>query len=164
VACPRCRTDNPPSHRFCVDCGQALPTSCPRCGFAPEPGARFCGGCGQAIGPAAAVERFASPAFLALADLEPDDPAWQALDPPQRRRPIQEAVRNLLLTESRRQPVVLIVEDLQRIDEETQALLDSLVERLPGSRLLIVVAYRPEYRHAWGALPSRARLARSSRR
>jgi len=91
------------------------------------------------------------PAFLALADLEPDDPAWQALDPPQRRRRIQEAVRNLLLTESRRQPVVLIVEDLQRIDEETQALLDSLVERLPGSRLLIVVAYRPEYRHAWGS-------------
>ena len=61
MACPRCRTDNPPSHRFCVEYGQALPTSCPRCGFAPEPGARFCGGCGQAIGPAAAVERFASP-------------------------------------------------------------------------------------------------------
>jgi tetratricopeptide (TPR) repeat protein len=91
------------------------------------------------------------PAFLALADLEPDDPAWRALDPPQRRRRIQEAVRNLLLAESRRQPVVLIVEDLQRIDEETQALLDSLVERLQGSRLLILVAYRPEYRHGWGS-------------
>ena len=81
----------------------------------------------------------ALPALLALADLEPEDAAWRALDPPQRRRRIQDAVRNVLLAESRRQPVVLVVEDLQRIDEETQALLDGLVDRLPGTRLLILV-------------------------
>jgi class 3 adenylate cyclase/tetratricopeptide (TPR) repeat protein len=92
----------------------------------------------------------AVPALLALADLEPDDPAWRGLDPPQRRRRIQEAVRSVLLAESRRQPVVLVVEDLQRIDEETQALLDSLVDRLPGARLLLLVTYRPEYHHQWG--------------
>ena len=50
VACPRCRTENPSSHRFCVECGQALPSACPRCGFVRDPGARFCGGCGQPIG------------------------------------------------------------------------------------------------------------------
>jgi class 3 adenylate cyclase/tetratricopeptide (TPR) repeat protein len=93
----------------------------------------------------------AVPALLALADLEPDDPAWRALEPPQRRRLIQDAVASVILAESRRQPVTLIIEDLQRIDEETQALLDRLVERLPGVRLLIVVAYRPEYRHHWGS-------------
>lgn len=98
------------------------------------------------------------PALLALADLEPDDPAWRALDPPQRRRRIQEAVRSVLLAESRRQPVVLVVEDLQRIDEETQALLDSLVDRLQGTRLLILVAYRPEYRHQWGSKPGYAQI------
>jgi class 3 adenylate cyclase len=93
----------------------------------------------------------AVPALLALADLEPDDPAWRALDPPQRRRRIQEAVASLVLAESRRQPVVLIIEDLQRIDEETQTLLDRLVERLAGARVLLVVAYRPEYRHHWAS-------------
>src|SRR5216683_1122427 len=93
------------------------------------------------------------PALHALADLEPEDPAWGQLDPPQRRRRIQDAVRNLLLAETRRQPVVLIVEDPQRIDEETQTLLDGLVDRLPGTRLLILVAYRPEYQHAWGTRP-----------
>jgi tetratricopeptide (TPR) repeat protein len=92
------------------------------------------------------------------ADLEPDDPAWRQLDPPQRRRRIQDAVRNLLLAETRRQPVVLIVEDLQRIDEETQALLDGLVDRLPGTRLLILVAYRPEYQHAWGTRPGYSQI------
>ncbi|HWN16125.1 MAG TPA: AAA family ATPase, partial [Candidatus Dormibacteraeota bacterium] len=98
------------------------------------------------------------PALHALADLEPDDPAWRQLDPPQHRRRIQDAVRNLLLAETRRQPVVLIVEDLQRIDEETQALLDGLVDRLPGTRLLILVAYRPEYQHAWGTRPGYSQI------
>jgi predicted ATPase len=98
------------------------------------------------------------PALHALADLEPDDPAWRQLDPPQRRRRIQDAVRNLLLAEARRQPVVLIVEDLQRIDEETQALLDGVVDRLPGTRLLILVAYRPEYQHAWGTRPGYSQI------
>ena len=51
------------------------------------------------------------------------------------------------------QPVVFVVEDLQRIDEETQALLDNLVDRLQGARLLILVAYRPEYQHQWGSKP-----------
>jgi class 3 adenylate cyclase/tetratricopeptide (TPR) repeat protein len=98
------------------------------------------------------------PALLALADQESDDPAWRSLDPPQRRRRIQDAVRSLLLVESRRQPVVLVVEDLQRIDEETQALLDSLVDRLRGTRLFILVAYRPEYEHLWMSKPDYAQL------
>jgi class 3 adenylate cyclase/tetratricopeptide (TPR) repeat protein len=100
----------------------------------------------------------ALPALLALADLEPEDEAWRALDPPQRRRRIQEAVRNVVLAESRRQPVVFVVEDLQRIDEETQALLDSLVDRLQGTRLLLLVAYRPEYQHQWGSKPGYAQI------
>jgi class 3 adenylate cyclase/tetratricopeptide (TPR) repeat protein len=98
------------------------------------------------------------PALLALADQESDDPGWRSLDPPQRRRRIQDAVRSLLLVESRRQPVVLVVEDLQRIDEETQALLESLVDRLCGSRLFILVAYRPEYEHRWMSKPDYAQL------
>jgi tetratricopeptide (TPR) repeat protein len=100
----------------------------------------------------------ALPALLALADLESDDPEWRGLDPPQRRRRIQESVRNMLLVESRRQPVVLVVEDLQRIDEETQTLLDNLVDRLQGARMLILVSYRPEYRHGWGSKPAYAQI------
>src|SRR4029434_2929708 len=37
------------------------------------------------------------------------------------------------------------------IDAETQALLNSLVESLPTSRLLLLVNYRPEYQHGWGS-------------
>ena len=44
----------------------------------------------------------------------------------------------------------MVFEDLHWIDAETQALLDRLVESLPAARLLLLVNYRPEYRHDWG--------------
>jgi class 3 adenylate cyclase/tetratricopeptide (TPR) repeat protein len=90
------------------------------------------------------------PAFLALLDVPVDDPQWQALDPPERRQRTLDAVKRLLLRESQVQPLGLILEDLHWIDSETQALLDSLVESLPTARLLLLVNYRPEYRHEWG--------------
>jgi predicted ATPase len=57
----------------------------------------------------------------------------------------------VLLRESQGQPLLLVFEDLHWIDAETQALLDSLVESLPTARLLLLVNYRPEYRHGWGS-------------
>ena len=92
-----------------------------------------------------------SPALLALLDVPVEDRDWQALDPPQRRRHTHEAVRRLLLRESQRQPLCLVFEDLHWIDAETQAVLDGLVESLPAARLLLLVNYRPEYRHPWGS-------------
>lgn len=89
------------------------------------------------------------PAFLALLDVPVDDPAWQALDPSQRRQQTLGAVKRLLLRESHVQPLILLFEDLHWIDSETQAMLESLVESLPTSRLLLLVNYRPEYQHGW---------------
>jgi class 3 adenylate cyclase/tetratricopeptide (TPR) repeat protein len=89
------------------------------------------------------------PALLALLDVPVDDPAWDVLDPPQRRNRTLDALKRLLLRESQEQPLLLVVEDLHWIDTETQALLDSLVESLPAARLLLLVNYRPEYEHAW---------------
>jgi predicted ATPase len=91
------------------------------------------------------------PALLTLLDVPVDDARWVALDPGQRRRRTLDAVRQLLLREAREQPLVLIFEDLHWIDGETQTFLDSLVESLPASRLLLLVSYRPEYSHAWGS-------------
>ena len=89
------------------------------------------------------------PAFLALLDVPVDDPAWQALDPSQRRQQTLGAVKRLLLRENQVQPLILLFEDLHWIDSETQAMLESLVESLPTSRLLLLVNYRPEYQHGW---------------
>jgi class 3 adenylate cyclase/tetratricopeptide (TPR) repeat protein len=90
------------------------------------------------------------PALLSLLDVPTEDPQWETLDPPQRRRRTLEAVKRLLLRESQVQPLLVVVEDLHWIDSETQALLDGLVESLPAARLLLLVNYRPEYQHQWG--------------
>ena len=90
------------------------------------------------------------PALLSLLDVPTDDGQWPTLDPPQRRRRTLDAVKRLLLRESQTQPLLVVFEDLHWIDSATQALLDGLVESLPSARLLLLVSYRPEYRHPWG--------------
>jgi tetratricopeptide (TPR) repeat protein len=91
------------------------------------------------------------PALHSLLDLPTEDPSWEKLDPPQRRRYTQDAIKRLLLRETQAQPLLLVFEDLHWIDSETQALLDGIVESLPAARLLLVVNYRPEYGHHWGS-------------
>jgi hypothetical protein len=90
-------------------------------------------------------------AVLALLDTLPEDSPFRALEPPDRRRRTLQAIKALLLRESRVQPLVLVFEDLHWIDGETQAILDSLLDSLPAVPILLLVNYRPEYQHAWGS-------------
>ena len=92
----------------------------------------------------------ALPAFLALLDVPVEDRRWEVLDPPQRRQRTIDTLRRLLLRESQLQPLLVVFEDLHWVDAETQAVLDRLVESLPTAQLLLLVNYRPEYRHGWG--------------
>jgi class 3 adenylate cyclase/tetratricopeptide (TPR) repeat protein len=89
--------------------------------------------------------------LLALFDVPVHDAGWDALDPPQRRQRILDAVKRLLLRESQVQPLLLVVADLHWIDSESQALLDALIESLPTARILLIVDYRPEYQHNWAS-------------
>jgi hypothetical protein len=91
------------------------------------------------------------PALLWLLDVPVEDAQGQQLDPNQRRQRTLDSVKRLLLRESHVQPLLVLFEDLHWIDAETQALLDGLVESLPTTRLLLLVNYRPEYRHGWGS-------------
>ena len=91
------------------------------------------------------------PALLALLDVGVEDQEWQRLHPTQRRSRTQDACKRLLLRESQVQPLVLIFEDLHWIDSETQAFLNSLIESLPTSRILLLVNFRPEYQSSWGS-------------
>ena len=97
-----------------------------------------------------ALEPMLSPLF-ALLDVPVTDATWEALDPSQRRQRTLDAVKRVLLRESQVQPLLLIFEDLHWIDTETQSLLDGLIESLPTNRVMLLVNYRPEYRHLWGS-------------
>ena len=106
----------------------------------------------KVVGQVLALDRELSPivpALLSLFDVPVEDPQWQSLNPRQRRERTLEAVRFLLLRESQVQPLCIVFEDLHWIDSETQAFLDGLILSLPAARVLLLVNYRQEYRHAW---------------
>jgi predicted ATPase/class 3 adenylate cyclase len=73
------------------------------------------------------------------------------MDPQIRRRRTLDAIKRILLRESINQPLIVIFEDLHWIDSETQALLNLLVDAIANARILLLVNYRPEYRHEWGS-------------
>jgi predicted ATPase len=72
------------------------------------------------------------------------------MDPQIRRLRTFDAIRRLLVRASEDQPVELIIEDLQWLDSETEAFLDYLCESVADTRILLLVNFRPEYRHDWG--------------
>src|SRR5262245_49309202 len=112
----------------------------------------------KVLGRVLALDRALEPLLLALLDVPVEDPTWQNLDPPQRRRLTLDAVKRVLLRESQVQPLLVVFEDLHWIDGETQALLDSLVESLGSARLLLLVNYRSEYEHRWASKTAYSQL------
>jgi class 3 adenylate cyclase/tetratricopeptide (TPR) repeat protein len=116
---------------------------------------------GRVLGLDRALEPLLPP-LLALLDVPVEDPAWQNLDPPQRKQRTLDALKRLLLRESQVQPLLVVFEDLHWIDGETQALLDSLVESLSSARLVLLVNYRPEYEHRWGSKTTYSQLGLGS--
>jgi len=79
---------------------------------------------------------------------EMPDPLAQ-MDAQIRQRRTCDAIKQIIVSESLVQPVVVIFEDLHWIDGETQALLELVADSIVAARVLLLVNYRPEYRHQW---------------
>ncbi len=90
---------------------------------------------------------------LSVLDALPSDDPFRALDARERHDRVVDALTQVLLKETERQPLVLVLENLQWVDAETQAFLDSLLHRIPSVRLLLLVDYRPGYEHEWAGRP-----------
>ena len=89
------------------------------------------------------------PYLLRLLGIQEGPDPLAEMDPQIRRRRTLEAIKRIILRESLEHALVVIFEDLHWIDSETQALLDLLADSGAGARLLLLVNYRPEYRHEW---------------
>jgi predicted ATPase len=92
-------------------------------------------------------------ATLALLDALPADDRLRLLTPIQRRQRVEEAVCQLILAESARQSLVLVVEDVHWIDSDSRSVLDALVDRLAGTHVMLLITQRPEYRSGWSRKP-----------
>ena len=60
-----------------------------------------------------------------------------------------EVLQRLCLEGSRRRPLVLALEDLHWIDTISEELLGALAQQVGDARILLLAAYRPEYRPPW---------------
>lgn len=56
MICPNCQTTNPPTAKFCLECGKRL-VICPNCGTVNVPLAKFCIECGTALAPKGDITR-----------------------------------------------------------------------------------------------------------
>jgi tetratricopeptide (TPR) repeat protein len=91
------------------------------------------------------------PALHEVLSLTVEDEKYPQLGPQQRRERTFEAIRDLLIRESQRRPLILAIEDLHWMDKTSEEFLDYLIGFLPTARILLILLYRPEYTHSWGS-------------
>jgi class 3 adenylate cyclase/tetratricopeptide (TPR) repeat protein len=116
MLCPRCRQDNPPAARFCLECGARLGIRCPGCEAEVPDGARFCPQCGKAIDTA----RPAAPAAYTPSHLA------------------QRILTSRAALEGERKQITVLFADIKgsmellssRDPEEARTILDPLLERM----------------------------------
>jgi len=84
--------------------------------------------------------------FLGIAD--PQHPAPR-LEPEARQRQLLAIVRQVIQSVSEAQPTVTLIEDLHWMDEASAEFLAHMVDAREGSRNLLLLNFRPEYRADW---------------
>ena len=72
------------------------------------------------------------------------------LSPELKRDRAVESLLKIVLKGSEQRPLILVYEDLHWVDSTTESLLKDTLAAIPGSRVLLLFSYRPEYVHTWG--------------
>jgi class 3 adenylate cyclase/tetratricopeptide (TPR) repeat protein len=73
-----------------------------------------------------------------------------SMSPETRKDRIIEALKRVLLKGSEIRPLVMAFEDLHWLDKSSEDVLKSVLESIPGSKVLLIFTYRPEFVHTWG--------------
>jgi ABC-type oligopeptide transport system substrate-binding subunit/class 3 adenylate cyclase len=73
------------------------------------------------------------------------------LSPEARKGRIMEAVKLITLKGSEIRPLILAYEDLHWADRSSEEILKNVLESIPGSRVLLIFTYRPDFVHSWGS-------------
>ena len=93
------------------------------------------------------------PLFARLLSIPPPSDADQPeITPENMKAQLQNALIGIIGRLADRKPVLLLFEDLHWIDPSSEDLLDLMIERLAGARVLILCTHRPDYRPRWTGL------------
>jgi adenylate cyclase len=79
------------------------------------------------------------------------DPAQPAPDlgPEERLHELIALLRRITAARSRREPAVLVFEDLHWVDPDTEKIIDALADAAAQTRTLVLLNFRPEYAVKW---------------
>ena len=93
-----------------------------------------------------------------LFSLTVGDDLYTRLDPKRKREKIFEAIKDILVRESERAPLIIAIEDLQWIDKTSEEFLTYLMEWIAQTQILLILLYRPDYTHPWETQPCYQRI------
>lgn len=96
-----------------------------------------------------AKESNALPYILGLLSVKDSGVEKIMMSPEGKREKTIESLKQIVLRGAQIRPLVLTVEDLHWIDRSSEDVLRSLLPSIPGSRVLLLFAYRPEYQPSW---------------
>jgi class 3 adenylate cyclase/tetratricopeptide (TPR) repeat protein len=73
------------------------------------------------------------------------------MSPEAKKDRISEAIKRIVLKGSEVRPLIIAFEDLHWIDKSSEDVVRSHLESIPGSKVLLIFTYRPEFVHTWGS-------------
>ena len=91
-----------------------------------------------------------APILFAL-DIPVADREWGLLTPVERARRVRNAITILLALTAKVRPLIVLVEDLHWIDSDSEAVLERLIDGIATQPVLLLLTFRPDYNHPWGA-------------
>jgi class 3 adenylate cyclase/tetratricopeptide (TPR) repeat protein len=91
------------------------------------------------------------PYFLELLSVQDSGMREIPMSPDARKARIIGALTRFFLRLSELRPLVMAFEDLHWVDNTSEEAAKSLLDSIPGSRTLLILTYRPEFVHTWGA-------------
>ena len=91
-----------------------------------------------------------APYLKFLFSVDPGDPLIQSMDPQGRRRMIFDSIRLMTIEGSKLRPLILLMEDLHWIDNDSEDFLKSVIDAIAALPVMLILTYRPGYANPFG--------------
>ena len=96
-------------------------------------------------------EASALPYLLELLSIKDSGIDQISMSPEARKDRIIDAIKRIVIKGSEIRPLIIAFEDLHWLDKSSEDVLRNHLESIPGSRVLLIFTFRPEFIHTWGA-------------
>ena len=99
------------------------------------------------------------PFLYDILSIETDAPLLKSLDLRDKRKKTLEALKNIILADSKLRPLVVAVENLHWLDGASEEFLTFLIDNIPRSKIMLILTSRPGYGTKWGEKSYHIQLA-----